>query len=182
MTKIFNIKNLIALLIIISFSSSLSAQYYKATTKAVARLFADKENTSTVISYIPKGKEVDVLVVEEKYLKVLFEESEGYILTTKATLRNTEGEILQVGDNPTENIPVDRTSQMKQKYGHIKGEAILDHKIWKGMNNDMIFDSWGKPIRVERLVKNSKIQERWVYKKSYLILDNDILIQWGPVK
>ncbi|MFO7755472.1 MAG: hypothetical protein R6V34_05775 [Bacteroidales bacterium] len=164
----------------------LSAQYYKATTKSVTRLFGDKENVSTVIAYIPEGTELDVLVVEEDYLKILYDEEEGFILTEKAILRNTEGEILQVGEQEEEAVnirqPADRREMLINKYGTRTGKAIYQHKIWKGMKSDMVFDSWGKPLRVDRLTKGSDIQERWIYTESYVIFEDDILVDWGPVE
>jgi len=167
-------------------SSGLSAQYYKATTKSVTRLYGDKGNTSTVITYIKADTTLDVLVVEEDYLKIIYGEAEGWIPTEKAVLRNTEGEILQVGEQAQQAIqqqqPVDRKEMLINRYGAKVGDAIYAHKIWKGMNNDMVFDSWGKPLRVDRLIKGGDVQERWIYTGSYVIFDDDILVDWGPVR
>lgn len=181
--KIF--KNLVLFFSALALSSGLSAQYYKATTKSVTRLYGDKGNASTVIAYIKADTTLDVLVVEEEYLKVIYGEDEGWIPTEKATLRNTEGEILQVGEQAQQAIqkqPADRRQMLIDKYGSRTGKAILDHKIWKGMKSDMVFDSWGKPLRVDRLIKGSDIQERWIYSSSYVIFDDDILVEWGPVR
>jgi len=181
--RIFRTLVLIPMALIVT--SGLSAQYYKATTKSVTRLYGDKGNTSSVITYIKADTTLDVLVVEEDYLKVIYGESEGWIPTEKAVLRNTEGEILQVGEQAEQAIqqqPVDRKEMLINKYGSKTGNAILEHKIWKGMKNDMVYDSWGKPLRVDRIIKGSNIQERWIYTESYVIFDDDILVEWGPVR
>lgn len=181
--RIFRTLVLISMALIVT--SGLSAQYYKATTKSVTRLYGDKGNASSVITYIKADTTLDVLVVEEDYLKVIYGESEGWIATEKVTLRNTEGEILQVGEQAEQAIqqqPVDRKQMLIDKYGSKTGNAISEHKIWKGMKNDMVFDSWGKPLRVDRIIKGSNIQERWIYTESYVIFDDDILVEWGPVR
>ncbi|MBS0011742.1 MAG: hypothetical protein KFF49_10060 [Bacteroidales bacterium] len=185
--KIF--RSLVLTFMALIITSGLSAQYYQATTKSVTRLFGDKGNASSVIAYIKADTTLNVLVVEEDYLKVLYGEAEGWIETNKATLRNTEGEILQVGEQAEQAeqaIPqqqaVNRKTMLINKYGPEKGQAIYEHKIWKGMNNDMVFESWGKPLRVDRLIKGADIQERWIYTKSYVIFDEDILVEWGPVR
>lgn len=182
--KIFRAMVFVSVALIVT--SGLSAQYYKATTKSVTRLYGDKGNASSVIAYIKADTTLDVLVVEEDYLKVIYGESEGWIDTQKATLRNTEGEILQVGEQAEQAIqqqqPVDRREMLFKKYGSKTGSAIYEHKIWKGMKNDMVFDSWGKPLRVDRIIKGSNIQERWIYTESYVIFDDDILVEWGPVR
>lgn len=182
-------KSLVLSLLALIISSGISAQYYKATTKATARLFGDKGNTSTVIAYIKADTTLDVLVVEEEYLKVLYGDTEGWILTEKATLRNTEGEILQVGEQAQQQVqqqqvqqPADRWSMLINKYDNKTATAIYENKVWKGMTNDMVFDSWGKPLRVDRLIKGADVQERWIYTESYLIFDDDILVEWGPVR
>ncbi|MDT8401431.1 MAG: hypothetical protein RQ743_07035 [Bacteroidales bacterium] len=167
-------------------TSGLSAQYYQATTKSVTRLFGDKGNASTVIAYIKADTTLNVLIVEEDYLKVIYGETEGWISTDKVTLRNTEGEILQVGEQAEQPVqqqqPADRWTMLSGKYDAKTARAIYENKIWKGMTNDMVFDSWGKPLRVDRLIKGADIQERWIYPESYVIFDDDILIQWGPVR
>ena len=182
--RIFRALVLISMALIVT--SGLSAQYYKATTKSVARLYGDKGNASSVIAYIKADTTLDVLVVEEDYLKVIYGDSEGWIDTEKATLRNPEGEILQVGEQAEQAIqqqqPVDRKEMLINKYGSKTGIAIYEHKIWKGMKNDMVFDSWGKPLRVDRIIKGSNIQERWIYTESYVIFDDDVLVEWGPVR
>jgi len=182
--KIFRTLLLAAMALIIT--SALSAQYYQATTKSVTRLFGDKGNASTVIAYIKADTTLDVLVVEEDYLKVIYGESEGWVSTEKVTLRNTEGEILQVGNQPEQVVqqqqPVDRKEMLINRYGSKTGMAIYEHKIWKGMTNDMVFDSWGKPLRVDRLIKGADIREKWIYTESYVIFDDGILVSWGPVR
>ena len=182
--KIF--RTLLLAFVALIITSGLSAQYYKATTKSVTRLYGDKGNTSTVITYIKADTTLDVLVVEEDYLKVIYGEAEGWIPTDKAVLRNTEGEILQVGEQAQQAIqqqqPVNRKEMLINRYGAKVGDAIYAHKIWKGMNNDMVFDSWGKPLRVDRLIKGGDVQERWIYTGSYVIFDDDILVDWGPVR
>jgi len=179
-------RTLLLVFVALIITSGLSAQYYKATTKSVARLYGDKGNASTVITYIKADTTLDVLVVEEDYLKVIYGEAEGWIPTEKAVLRNTEGEILQVGEQAAQAIqqqqPVDRKEMLINRYGAKVGEAIYAHKIWKGMDNDMVFDSWGKPLRVDRLIKGADVQERWIYTESYVIFDDDMLVDWGPVR
>lgn len=183
-------KTLVLSLLALTITSGLSAQYYQATTKSTARLFGDKGNTSTVIAYIKADTTLNVLVVEEDYLKVIYGDTEGWILTEKATLRNTEGEILQVGEQAQQQMqqqqvqkqPADRWSMLINKYDTKTAGAIYEHKIWKGMTNDMVFDSWGKPLRVDRLIKGADVQERWIYTGSYLIFDDDMLVSWGPVR
>lgn len=185
--RIFRLSLIITVFIMIT--AGLSAQYYKARTKTVTRLFGDKGNTSTVMAYIPEGTELDVLVVEEDYLKVLYEEEEGFIPTDKAVLRNTEGEIVRVGQQAEQAAqgvqqqqPVNRRELLIGKYGSRKGKAIFQHKVWKGMTNDMVYDSWGKPLRVDRLIEGSDISERWIYTESYLVFDDEILVDWGPLR
>ena len=69
---------------------------------------------------------------------------------------------------------------LSEKYGAKSGQAIYEHKIWKGMDHNMIRDSWGKPLRVSREVKTSGTVEIWTYRKSWLLLRNGILSEWGP--
>jgi hypothetical protein len=54
-------------------------------------------------------------------------------------------------------------------------------KIWKGMNAEMIKDSWGAAAKINREVSGNIIKEEWIYKNSWLYLENNTLVDWGPV-
>lgn len=157
-----------------------TAQTQKVKTISACRLFADIENTSAVLGYVPAGKEVEVVEILDDYLLVKYNEMEGLILkdkTDKGTEMLSPQQESQV-INP--DFIADRLMILTDKYGARTGKAIYEHKIWKGMDHNMVKDSWGKPLRVSREIKNSGTVEIWTYRKSWLLLDNDILSDWGP--
>ena len=59
---------------------------------------------------------------------------------------------------------------------------IISGKIWKGMNSDMVKDSWGLAEKVNRIVNGNTIEENWIYRNTWLYFENNTLIDWGPVK
>ena len=54
-------------------------------------------------------------------------------------------------------------------------------KIWKGMSSDMVKDSWGAPLKINRVI-GDVVKEEWIFKNSWLFIENDHLVEWGPVK
>lgn len=162
------------------------AQTEKITTTSACRMFADIENISSVLGYIPKGKEVKLIEYSGRYALVEYEGTQGWIKADK-----TNAPVAPVQENYSEqqegksydaNIPRDRFSILVEKYGYRTGKALFEHKIWKGIDNNMLKDSWGKPYNVKRETNSSGTIEIWTYKKSWLLLKNGILTEWGPNK
>lgn len=79
-----------------------------------------------------------------------------------------------------ERIKAERKNDLRNdiitKYGNIKGELILNHKIEIGWNKQMCIDSWGNPKRIYTTTTAKIISEQWVYSlRKYLYFDNGIL-------
>jgi len=190
--KLFN-KKLAGLLIFISVSLAALAQGQNVTTTAACRLMSDPDNTRSVISYIPEGTELTVIGISGEYFLVEYEGSEGYINSEKVKSDNIESVIQQfIGEEEVSNEnAVDyqtaeyqkaRYDILVEKYGEKTARALFNHKIWKGINHNMVRDSWGKPVEIKRTINDFDITEEWIYPKTRLVFVNDELTSWGPVK
>lgn len=171
--------SLATIIILLLCTLTLTAQT-KAKTKSACRIYADTENSVSVLGYVPIGKEVEVLEVVSDYLLIQYEEYKGYILKDKTNMS-------QVVDNEaiaplTQNVdlPTDRFSILAQKYGYTTAIAIYEHKIWKGIDHNTVKDSWGKPLKVSMEIGTSSTIEKWIYRKSWLKFKDGILYEWGP--
>lgn len=177
-------KRVLLLAAIAAIFNPLYSQNQKVVTNSSCRLFADMDNISTVISYIPKGTELEVIGETDDYLMVLYDETDGYIFKKKISYIDDKGYIITqphqtVITNDNNFVPVDRYTILIEKYGQETGRAIYAHKIWKGIDNNMVKDSWGKPAHVKREIKSTVVVEKWSYHKSWLIFKDGILVEWG---
>jgi hypothetical protein len=161
-----------------------------ATLKSASRLFASKDDLTSVIQIIPADSVVTVLDSDSTYLHVVFEENEGYILKRQANIdkiHSLRTQITQPQPAIQETQPVQqqqqsRLSYLENKYGSNMAARIISGKIWKGMNSDMVKDSWGLAEKVNRIVSGNTIEENWIYRNTWLYFENNTLIDWGPVK
>ena len=158
------------------------SQNAKVTTLSACRLYADIGNTSALLGYIPVGKEVEVLDILDEYLLVKYDDQEGFIVKDKTDAKTKLIPVEQPEEVENYVQPANRFDILIQKYGTRTGEAIYEHKIWKGADHNMVKDSWGKPINVSRDMKDSGTTEVWTYRKSILTFQEGILIEWGPNK
>ena len=158
-----------------------------ATLKSSTRLFKDKNDLTSVIRIIQSGSVVDVMDSDSTYYFVAFEGDEGYIykhhaIPDKKTVE--EYKPVQQEQTPQNNQPVQqemsRFSYLENKYGTNMAARLITGKIWKGMNSDMVRDSWGKAEKINRVVNGNLIQEEWIYTNSWLYFENNILLEWGP--
>jgi hypothetical protein len=173
-----------------------------ATLTASSRLFGNPDDLTSVILIIPKGSRVEVLDSDSTYLYVYFEENEGYILRRHATIDKRSAPVQQqavarvpVREEPVrqqQTVPQQKQTQpqpqtsrfayLESKYGTSMAARINSGKIWKGMNAEMVRDSWGKADRISREISGNTVKEEWIYRNTWLYLENNTLVQWGPVR
>lgn len=190
MKRILSYKYLPVIVLILAVSTAASAQGQKVTTNGVCRFLSDPDNTRSVIAYIPDSTELTVLDIKGDYFLVEYEGAQGYINSAKVKTQKMES-VIQGFIKGEEEATVDyknaeyqaaRYEILVEKYGEPTASALFKHKIWKGIDHNMVRDSWGKPIEIKRTLTDFDIIEEWIYPKTRLVFVNDVLTRWGPVK
>jgi hypothetical protein len=169
-----------------------------ATVKSATRLFKDKTDLTSVILVIPVDSTVNVLGSDDTFMYVSYNGIEGYIYSRHAEVnRNvavtkpasgTEEQVIDQDQSAQTERPVQQRQRMSRyeylvsKYGELMAAKLYEGKIWKGMPGQMIRDSWGSPKKINRVISDNNIREEWIYQKTWLYLQNDELVQWGPTK
>jgi len=161
-----------------------------ATLKSSSRLFSVKDDMTSVVVIIPTGSTVKVLGSDSTYMHVTFEENEGYIFSKTATIDKTPVNIARMiqsqpqpaAQQQVNEQPLSRFSYLEKKYGTTMAARLYSGKIWKGMNSDMVKDSWGTAQKINRTINGNTVQEEWFYKTTWLYFENNTLKDWGPVK
>jgi hypothetical protein len=182
-------KKTVFIIILMIGAISLKAQT-TATIKSPTRLFATRDDLTSVIVIIPADSIVTVLDSDSTYLHVVFDETEGYIFNRKIVLNKAPVKTQQAS---TAQIPVQESTQtteqeqtrfpyLENKYGTNMAARLISGKIWKGMNSDMVKDSWGIAEKINRVISGNIIKEEWIFRNTWLYFENNILVEWGPVK
>ena len=161
-----------------------------ATLKASSRLFGAKDDLTSVIMVIPSGSIVNVLDSDSTYLHVSFEDNEGYILKRHAVIDEPQANTTQavrqqpevVQALPDQDQQTNRYSYLENKYGSNMANRLIAGKIWKGMNSEMVKDSWGNAEKINRVVSGNTIKEEWIFRNTWLYFENNTLLEWGPTK
>jgi len=160
-----------------------------ATLKSSSRLFGAKDDLTTVIFVIPSGSTVTVLDSDSTYFHVVYEENEGYIFKSHAVIDKTPVNIPQAIQpqqawqkvQPVQEQQVSRFSYLENKYGSNMAARLIAGKIWKGMNAEMVKDSWGTAEKITREITGNIIKEEWIFKNTWLYFENNTLVEWGPI-
>lgn len=159
-----------------------------ATLKTSSRLFGAKDDLTTVILIIPSGSSVAILDSDSTYLHVTFEENEGYIFRRHAVIdKSTASQVKAIQQVPEpqaaqQQQQVSRFTYLENKYGSNMAARLVAGKVWKGMNSEMVKDSWGTPERTNRVIAGNIVKEEWVFKNTWLYFENNSLLDWGPIK
>jgi len=156
--------------------------------KQASRLFKYKDDLTSVIVVLPAGTSLVITGSEEDYYKVKYENEEGYILKSHAEIEMKSSDELEVKEKPavvSQEEPVremTRLEYLEKKYGTRIATQIYAGKIWKGMTSQMVLDSWGKPQKINRSITGNYTREEWIYKNTWLFIENNTLVDWGPIR
>ena len=120
-----------------------------ARLKSASRLFATKDDLTSVIFIIPADSVVTVLDSDSIYFHVVFDENEGYIFKRDAVLDKTpvnaepvvQSQLAAQQTEPVQEQQQSRYSYLENKYGSNMAPRLISGKIWKGMNSEMVKDS-----------------------------------------
>lgn len=163
-----------------------------ATLKQASRLFGEKDDLTSVITVLPAGTRLTITGSDSDYYKVSWEDSEGYILKQHADLEEISDPAEQVNNPQQANEEVrqreepakemSRFEYLQKKYGPRIAAQINAGKIWKGMTAQMIQDSWGNPRKINRSISGNFVKEEWIYTNTWLFIENNTLIDWGPIR
>lgn len=165
-------------------------QYATATLKSASRLFADKNDLTSVILVIPRDSVVTVIDSDSTYLHVDYQDTEGYIFKRQANMNKMPvivNDQVQPQSNDQFNQSVQeqkqsRFSYLENKYGSNMAARLVSGKIWKGMSSEMVNDSWGSAEKINRVINGNTVREEWIYQNTWLFFENSTLLEWGPVK
>lgn len=171
-------------------------QKVTATLTSASRLFSDKDDLASVQSIVPSGSTVQILGLDDTYYRVMIDDTEGYIFKRHATIDEVAATNSSVDVNTytatqqqqatttaaNSSTQSTRMVSLLAKYDFKTAKAIYERKIWKGMDTDMVLDSWGNPKNISRNIVSDDITEQWSYTTSNLYFHNDILVSWGPKK
>jgi len=162
-----------------------------ATLKSASRLFRDKDDLTSVILVIPQDSVVSVLGSDDTFLHVVFQGNEGYIYSRQAEVHKSvtaaepaeqQETAVSEGRSVRPRQKIDRYAYLENRYGQVLAARLYSGKIWKGMNSQLVQDSWGSPRKINRLISGNIVKEEWIYKNTWLYFQNNTLAEWGPVK
>ena len=69
-----------------------------------------------------------------------------------------------------------------KKYGQENGNRIFERKVWKGMTESMLRDSWGRPDKTHQNNYNWGVFAQWYYGDITYYFKNGKLIDWEEKK
>jgi hypothetical protein len=161
-----------------------------AILKTSSRLFAEKDDLTSVILVIPSGDTVSVVTADSTYLKVVYRGTDGYVLSKHAVVKtpprapsvNTPAASGATPKAPVKDNQMTRYENLIYKYGKSLADKLIAGKIWKGMDSEMVKDSWGNAIRINRVISGSLVTEEWIYRNTWLYFENSVLYDWGPAR
>ena len=153
--------------------------YIPAVMKETARLYSDKDNASSVITYVPADSAVMILDTAGSFFLVHYKDMDGYIRQQRVKkYKDILYELTAPPPDAAAQRPKNRHDLLIAKYGQNEGRKIYEHMIWKGMTSEMVLDSWGKPKVINHYETTKGFREEWIYPKHILMFTNGTLTGW----
>jgi hypothetical protein len=155
-----------------------------AVSSSACRLYSDIGNLSSVITIIPVDTRIFIVDIMDEYYYIKTEVNQGFVRKSKInpdqSFLKKPPEVLNQQDTVAGFS--NKLEYLRYTYGWETAQKIFDHKIWRNMTTNMVEDSWGRPDKINRLIKSGQVKEKWFYPSTYLIFMNDKLIDWGQVE
>ncbi len=111
------------------------------------------------------------------------------LTTTKNSLLNEKERLLVEIDSLNNYIEElkprlesSRAKQLIRKYGKKIGKRIVAGKVWKGMTEKMLKDSWGKPDKVTKNKEKWGTFAQWYYGSITYFFKNGKMTDWEELK
>ncbi|MEX1213312.1 MAG: hypothetical protein WEA36_10745 [Balneolaceae bacterium] len=149
-----------------------------------ARMRVEPAWESEVIMEIDAGMAVIVYdYYEEPFVKVKEEGVVGYIIFRNleenyvTELIEKEVERKEIEEIRKENPMLAR---VMRKYGKRDGRLVYNDKVWVGMTEEMLLDSWGEPDRKNITESIYGSSEQWIYdrgnyKSEYVYVEDGVV-------
>ncbi len=141
-------------LLLALFATSLSAQ---SETKKMS-----KERFNFLIDSLSTKK--NNLLIEKENLLVEIDSLKSFIEELKPKLESS------------------RAKQLIRKYGKKNGGRIASGKVWKGMTDKMLKDSWGKPDKITKNKEKWGTFTQWFYGSITYFFKNGKMTDWEEIK
>ena len=163
----------------IKFDNAVGEIYYSVAGTNLTRT----PNKYDLVIHLPSNKKVRVLDYNDKYYKINYNDSVGWVLKVALI---SESEKQKIAADKKAKEFSDRMQYQKykedliKKYGSSTAEKILYGMIWLGMTEEMARLSKGSPTKINRTVGSWGVHEQWVYdfEDMYLYFENGILTSW----
>lgn len=161
------------------------------------------ENTGEIIYRIKSKIKAPLLDIENDHLKIRIDSIEGYVSYVFAEITGTPlkdyferyNYLLQARENARKDSLANerlrkeelrkkeefdfRLKEMVDRYGKTNGEKIAQRIIWIGMSEQMLIDSWGYPLDINRTVTANMVKKQFVYPNyQYVYLENGKVTAW----
>jgi len=144
--------------------------------------------SSEITSKVPKGSVLEVIGSFESYLWVKLDSMKGFVSYQLVKSYSPEFSkfVSNAKDIELKNKAIELEKKNKEraksliiKYGEWAASRILSNKIWIGMTEEMLLDSWGSPNDINRTVTKYTNKSQYVYGLGqYIYVENGKVTAW----
>lgn len=137
---------------------------------------------------VPKGTLLEVIGSNKEYLKVKYNSMEGYLIYFLVSSYGSEFSAFVQNAKKIEEerkrieeqkIKAERKAALTKKYGSSAATRVLEGKIWIGMTEQMLLESWGRPDDINTTVTRYGTSKQFVYGLGrYVYVKNGIVDSW----
>lgn len=141
---------------------------YISTTKSKVDIDLRKEASlfsKSINQKILKGSEVIVLDFKNNFWLIKKDTIQGW---SPLDFIYKTSKMYSIVNNYKENDNI-------KKFGLKNGERVNSKKIWIGMTKEMLLASYGSPNKKNINNYGKVTNEQWIYNRSYIYLENDIV-------
>ena len=104
-----------------------------------------------------------LLFGQSKSEKEKLEQKKAELLAERNSLKKTVDSLTKESSDLEEKVTLALRDLYITKYGKKNGVNVSYGRVWNGMTEKMLMDSWGKPDKIDKNVETYGVFTQWYY-------------------
>lgn len=133
-----------------------------------------------------ENSKIEVIEILEEFIHCRYNGFEGFAMKSRVSKTDLDGvkEYFEYEEKLKREERIqgyyrdneERLKTLTEKFDEVSAKRIMKKEVWIGMNENMLLESWGKPLDVNTTVTANNTHKQYVYSNSrYVYTDNGIV-------
>lgn len=144
----------------------------------------DLESKTLILA--PQNSKIEVIEIMDEFIHCRYNGFEGFAMKSRVSKTDLDGvkEYFDYVENLKQEERIrgyqkeneERLKYLTEKFGEVAAQKVLRKYVWIGMTEEMLIESWGTPIEVNRTITANRVNKQFIYSNSRYVYTDDGIV------